>query len=217
MFIPVSSLPTPQSTLLIPASTANRFPRLAQATTHPLSPSPAYTTSSPPPTRPPTPPLSPPPSLRRTIPESQRQTLLSRARYLPESDRLFLTQLLADGRTCRELAAIAQLNIPITGPASRADVTLTTRDARNTARVLQRRFQRLATRLLSPGFTYLLTHLPDMPPTRARICSLYFFQGLSIREIARSMCLHFTTVRQICDATAAKAEALASSPHPRNT
>ncbi|MBU6411874.1 MAG: hypothetical protein KGS45_00225 [Planctomycetes bacterium] len=150
-------------------------------------------------------------TLRRTIPESQRTLMLSRARYLNEADRTFLTQLLADGRTCRELAAIAQLNIPITGPASRANVTLLTRQARNTARLMQRRFIRLANRLLHPTFAYLITHLRDMPPTRARLCTLHFMHGLSIRDTARAMNLPYCTVRHICQVTLAKAEALAAA------
>lgn len=150
-------------------------------------------------------------SLRRTIPEAQRALLLSRARYLNESDRTFLTQLLADGRTCRELAAIAQLSIPITGVASRANSTLLTRQARNTARLMQRRFLRLAARLLHPAVPYLITYLRDMPSTRARICTLHFFQGVSVRDVARIMNLPYCTVRHICNVTIAKAEALAAA------
>lgn len=154
-------------------------------------------------------------TLRRTISEAQRTLMLSRARYLNESDRTFLTQLLADGRTCRELAAISQLNIPITGPASRANVTLLTRQARNTARLMQRRFIRLANRLLHPTFAYLITHLRDMPPTRARLCTLHFMHGLSVRDTARIMNLPYCTVRHICQVTNAMAEALAAAPPPR--
>jgi hypothetical protein len=156
-------------------------------------------------------------SLRRVPSPDLRQTLLRRAALLPESDRTFIRQLLADGRNCRELAAISQVSIPITGSASRAKVCLVTRQARNTARVLQRRFARLAARLLSPEFTYVFTTLSQMCPTRARICTRHFIHGEPTRTIARGMCLPYATVRRICEHTSAKAQAIAAMAPPKES
>jgi hypothetical protein len=153
-------------------------------------------------------------SLRRAPSPELRRTLLRRAAMLPESDRTFITQLLADGRTCRELAAISQVSIPITGSAARANVSLVTRQARNTARVLQRRYARLAARLLSPEFTYVLSSLSQMCSTRASICRRHFIHGEPARTIARGMCLPYATVRRICEHTSAKAQAIAAMPPP---
>lgn len=212
MFIPnpTQTAPSARRIALAPSPTLRnlsspfRFPRL------PASPSQGPAPTPRPPTQSPSRYIA---SLRRPLPDSLRQTLLLRARYLRESDRAFLTQLLADGRTCRELAAISLLKVPITGPASRASVCIISRQARNTARILQRRYSRLVSRLLSPQFNYVLHSLSDMSPTRARICTLHFIHGFTMRQVARTMCLPYATVRQICDHTTVKAQAQSLPPH----
>lgn len=146
---------------------------------------------------------------RSALTQQQRDLVLKRSIHLNESDRCFIKQILSDGRTCRDVASTVSVVLatlpPSTTPDRAAAPRLTTSQFRAATRALQRRFLRLASRLLSPECAYLLSPHQRLCPTRLRICRLHFVQGRSLRQISHSLALPIHIVRRICEHLSAQA------------
>ncbi|MBX3363377.1 MAG: hypothetical protein KF866_01320 [Phycisphaeraceae bacterium] len=111
---------------------------------------------------------------RRCLQRDHAETLLRRAEYLPEHDRLILVAALHDGRSSAEIACLAQSH-----PSS-----------------IRRRLRTLLKRLGSPRFIFVMRQHEHWPPVRRRIAVACELHGLSSRQAAGALGISLHIVRR---------------------
>lgn len=119
--------------------------------------------------------------LRRKTRRDLADRILDRATHLPRSDRALLEAVFRDGRRVAEVAAL----LP--------DIPHTTSGLRS----LRRRVRRLADRVVSPRFEFVITHRADWPPLQARVATAWAIEGRSMRETAQREGISVHTVRAL--------------------
>lgn len=117
--------------------------------------------------------------------EGEVDLLLRRAEALPKQDRLLLETMLREGKTAVVVAGLMQTN----------------------ARALRRRTKRLARRLTSPEFLFVIREIGNWPPTRRRVAEACVIEGKSARQAAADLRITFHTVRRHIEAMAHAFEA----------
>lgn len=123
--------------------------------------------------------------LRRRRREGELDVLLRRAEVLPKQDRLVLQTILREGKSAVMIAGLMQTN----------------------PRALRRRAKRLARRLVSPEFLFVVRELSKWPPTRRRVAEACVIEGKSARQAATDLRITFHTVRRHIEAMAHAFEA----------
>jgi transposase len=111
--------------------------------------------------------------------------LLMRADHLVQEERALIRALYMDGRSSREVAELIGAD----------------------PRSVRRRARRIAMRVLSPEFTFVLRQREQWGPTRRRIATVVVLQGKSMRQAAAMLELSLHTVRHHFHAVAALFEA----------
>jgi DNA-directed RNA polymerase specialized sigma24 family protein len=128
--------------------------------------------------------------LRRRHHRDLVQRLLDRATCLPAPDLALLRAAYDDGRSAVEIAAML-------GTEPRA---------------IRRRLRRLAQRVLSEEFLFVLRHRDSWDSARRNIATACLLHGRSIRQTARELGLSLYTVRRHYLAILALFEAAAGRP-----
>ncbi len=123
--------------------------------------------------------------LRRKRREGELDVLLRRAEALPKQDRLFLETILREGKSTVKVAGLMQTN----------------------PRALRRRAKRLARRLCSHEFLFVIREMGNWPPTRRRVAEACVIEGNSARQAAADLRITFHTVRRHIEAMAHAFEA----------
>jgi DNA-directed RNA polymerase specialized sigma24 family protein len=118
---------------------------------------------------------------RRKVEQGLSELILSRAECLPRGDRELLRTLFAEGRSATDLAPM--LGCP--------------------ARALRSRGRRLAKRLLSDFFVFVLQQRASWPEPRRKIATAVALHGLSLRDASAELRLSIYTVRRQHDAVLA--------------
>lgn len=124
--------------------------------------------------------------MRRKRREGELDVLLRRAEALPKQDRLVLETILRDGKSAVKVAVLMQTN----------------------PRALRRRAKRLARRLVSPEFLFVIREMSTWPPTRRRVAEACVVEGKSARQAAEELRVTFHTVRRHLEAMAHAFEAV---------
>lgn len=106
---------------------------------------------------------------RRTL----AQALARFGEHLSDSDRALIRAYFDEGRSASEIARLA----------------------RSTPKTVLRRIDRIAARISSPGFVFVLNHRKAFVATRARIATACIIHGLSMRAAARQLRLSVYLVR----------------------
>jgi len=122
--------------------------------------------------------------LRRRIDRSQSDRIVARAAFLPHPDRVLLEAYFLHGRTIKDIALGS-------GTQSRR---------------VSRRIRRLALRVLSEKFVFVLRRLDSWPPSRRRVATAMMLGGQSMREAAGSLHMTLYSVRRHHDAITAQFE-----------
>lgn len=130
--------------------------------------------------------------LRRGFRRDMAQTLVERARHLPEPDRYLIEGVFRDGRSIAELAAMWGEN-PEPGRSPKS---------------LRRRLHRLVDRLNSPRYLLVAEYRDRWAPTRRRVATACVLHGMSLREAADALGTSLHTVRRHFDAVVAIADAM---------
>lgn len=112
--------------------------------------------------------------LRRVPDRDTIETLLQRARYLMPEDGAILIACYQDGLRISDLANLRQISI----------------------RTMRRHIKRLAIRIISPIFEYVMLYESSWPATRARIARAVYLQGQSLRAVADSLHMSLHIVRR---------------------
>jgi DNA-binding CsgD family transcriptional regulator len=135
--------------------------------------------------------------LRRHHRRDMVATLVDRAQAakLPPEDMALLRAAYGDGRTAVELAHLL-------AGASR------TPRGRDDARSIRRRIRRLAQRIMSPRFVFVMRHRDTWPATRRRVAELCILQGHSLRDASKELGITLHTVRRHHEAIQALFEAV---------
>ena len=124
--------------------------------------------------------------LRRKRREGELDVLLRRAEALPKQDRLFLETILREGKSTVKVAGLMQTN----------------------PRALRRRAKRLARRLCSHEFLFVIREMGNWPLTRRRVAEACVIEGKSVRQAAVDLRITFHTVRRHIEAMAHAFEAV---------
>ena len=112
--------------------------------------------------------------LRRVPDRDTIETLLQRARYLMPEDGAILIACYQDGLRISDLANLRQMSI----------------------RTMRRHIKRLAIRIISPIFEYVMLYESSWPATRARIARAVYLEGQSLRAVADSLHMSLHIVRR---------------------
>lgn len=136
--------------------------------------------------------------LRRGFRRDVADTLVDRARHLPEPDRFLIEGVFRDGRPISDLA----------------EMWRTHRDGPKAPRALRRRVHRLVDRLLSPRFEIVAGLRHTWSPTRKRIATACVLHGLSTRQAADNLGVSLHTVRRQVDAINAICDAVTGGRRP---
>lgn len=110
--------------------------------------------------------------IRRGLADAAR-LIGARAQLLDPEDQALLRALFEDGRSAAEMARLIGV----------------------TARSIRRRVARLLTRIASPRFVFVGSHLDAWPRTRRRVATLVILRGRSARETARLLRISEYAVR----------------------
>lgn len=122
--------------------------------------------------------------LRKRIDRSQSDRIVARAAFLPHPDRVLLEAYFLHGRTIKDIALGAGID----------------------TRRLSRKIRRLALRVLSDKFVFVLRRLETWPPSRRRVATAMMLGGQSMREAAGSLHMTLYSVRRHHDAITAQFE-----------
>ncbi len=130
--------------------------------------------------------------LRRRLSPGMAERIVIRLEFLPDQERELLRSVFVDHRPMRELA-------PLVGSSERS---------------LRRRIKRAVSRLLGARFSFVLEHRGAWTPTRRRIATLHYIDGMSVRQTAAKAGLSFHAVRRHRDAIEAIFDAAQQRPAP---
>jgi DNA-directed RNA polymerase specialized sigma24 family protein len=122
--------------------------------------------------------------LRRRIDRNQSDRIVARAAFLPHPDRVLLEAYFLHGRTVKDIALGSETQ----------------------TRRVSRRLRRLALRVLSDKFVFVLRNLESWPPSRRRVARAMLLGGQSMREAAGSLHMTLYAVRRHHDAISAQFE-----------
>jgi DNA-directed RNA polymerase specialized sigma24 family protein len=123
---------------------------------------------------------------RRDLTES----LARLAEDLPPADRALIRAVYADGKSAVEVGRLSG-----TDP-----------------RAVRRRIRRLARRVLSPEYLFVLRHRDRWPAARRKVAVACILHGRSMRDASRELRIPLYTVRRHCEAVLAAFETLAKDP-----
>jgi DNA-directed RNA polymerase specialized sigma24 family protein len=123
--------------------------------------------------------------LRRRRRRDLVERLLERATCLPVRDLALLQAAYHDGRSAVELSMLTGTDV----------------------RSLRRQLRRLAERVLSQEFLFVLRHRDSWPPTRRRVATACILHGRPLRCASRELGISLHTVRQHYTAVVALFEA----------
>jgi DNA-directed RNA polymerase specialized sigma24 family protein len=118
---------------------------------------------------------------RRRAGKGSWALLLKGAESLPQADRVLLKAVFGDGRSTAEVARMRGVS----------------------PRTVAHQVRRLSRRVLSPEFAFVVAKRRAWSRSRARVATLCFIQGCSIRDAARKTRLSFHAVRRHHDAVLA--------------
>lgn len=122
--------------------------------------------------------------LRRRIDRSQADRIVARAAFLPHRDRALLEAYFLHGRTVKDIAL--------------ANETETRR--------VSRKLRRLAVRVLSERFTFVVQRMHVWAPSRRKVATAMMLCGQSMREAAETQHMTLYSVRRHHDAICAQFE-----------
>lgn len=122
--------------------------------------------------------------LRKRIDRSQSDRIVARAAFLPHPDRVLLEAYFLHGRTVKDIALGSETE----------------------TRRVSRRIRRLALRVLSDKFVFVLRRLDSWPPSRRRVATAMMLGGQSMRDAADSLHMTLYSIRRHHDAIMAQFE-----------
>lgn len=122
--------------------------------------------------------------LRRRIDRNQSDRIVARAAFLPHPDRVLLEAYFLHGRTVKDIALGSEVE----------------------TRRVSRKLRRLALRVLSEKFVFVLRNMDGWPPSRKRVARAMMLGGQSMREAAESLHMTLYAVRRHHDTISAQFE-----------
>ncbi len=122
--------------------------------------------------------------LRRRIDRSQADRIVARAAFLPHPDRALLEAYFLHGRTVKDIALAQETE----------------------TRRVSRRLRRLAVRVLSDRFTFVVQRMNVWAPSRRKVATAMMLGGQSMREAAQTLHMTLYSVRRHHDAICAQYE-----------
>ncbi len=122
--------------------------------------------------------------LRKRIDRSQADQIVARAAFLPHPDRVLIEAYFLHGRTVKDIALGSETQ----------------------TRRVSRRLRRLALRVLSDRFTFVLQRMDSWTPSRRKVAAAMMLGGKSMREAAETLHMTLYSVRRHHDAICAQLE-----------
>ena len=146
---------------------------------------------------------------RRRVRRELANTLVDRAKWLPQPDRALVEAVFGDGKSIAEIWELGILASASSHAPTLGDPRTSQKNHEREVQLrrLRRHLARLIKRLTTPRFAYVAAGMDTWPATRRRVAMACVLRGHSIRKAARELDLSFHTVRQnlqridaICDA-----------------